>query len=296
MIKKLLPLFIALVLSLSSCTKEMIIDVPLDDEMPVMNSIVSADSIIYVNLSWSKPITQSDNGFEDITNAGVSLFVNDIFIESLNGKRFGAGFYYYSTHKAASGQKMNLVVDLDNSVSLSSETVVPAKPQLIPGSTVPVSQDAFGYNEYRFNFTVIDPADANNYYQLRIIPVTNNKENDYENPVYFTIENFKSGKGGIFDDFIDQEQRNTHYFSDETFNGQNFLLLIKAKTQMQLNTVKVELSSITKDTYLYYTSILLQRARNNDPFYEKVKIHSNIQNGLGIMGSEAGNSFVVELQ
>ena len=229
MIKKLLPLFIALVLSLSSCTKEMIIDVPLDDEMPVMNSIVSADSIIYVNLSRSKPITQSDNGFEDITNAGVSLFVNDIFIESLTGKRFGAGFYYYSTHKAASGQKIKLVVELDNSVSLTSETIVPAKPQLIPGSTAPVSQDAFGYNEYRFNFTVIDPADANNYYQLRIIPVTNNNENDYENPVYFTIENFKSGEGGIFDDFIERSSEIPIILAMKLLMVKTFYCLLRPK-------------------------------------------------------------------
>lgn len=267
----------------SSCSKGIVIDIPRDKEMPVMNSLITSDSLIYVSLSYSKPITASDAGFKIIEDAIVKLYVDNNFVEELTRKTFNQTVYFQSSYKAAAEKKIRIEAEIkDNASKIIGETIIPVKPEIKAGQAFWEGKDAFGNSRYLMSFSINDAIQSSDYYQLRVFKVKNNII-DRNAPVYFTIENLKMGNGGIFDDFIQSEADNTQYFDDRAFNGNSFTVNLKS-TQSDLSEIAIELSAISKETYLYFKSILMQTQRNNDPLYEKVSIYSNIVNGLGIVG------------
>lgn len=279
------PNFYALIVIslLISCNKEVVINVPPDKPIPVMNTIITFNSTFVVDLSYSIPILESNGNFKSIRDASVSLFVNDRFIEKLDGKETEKSFQYLSSFKPKQGEQIRIEAKINNDV-LKGGTIIPTSPEIGAGKAFQTVSDAFGNKEFRIDFFIKDKKTQNDFYRLRIFQIVKDSI-DFQSPLFFTIENIKNKEGGIFDDFVLQEQSSAHFFDDYSFNGQNFNLMMKSKGQHQLEKIAIELSSISKETYLYFKSIQLQKRRNEDPLYEKVTLFSNVINGLGIVGS-----------
>lgn len=58
--------------------------------------------------------------------------------------------------------------------------------------------------------------------------------------------------------------------------------------------LKVRVTSLSRDAYLYYRSLTQYREADGNPFAEPVTVHSNIENGYGIFG--LGHTTVYELE
>ncbi len=274
-----------------ACTRDVTIAIPKDKAMPVLNSIIAKDSVVYANLSYSKPSTERST-YTDIDNADVSLFANNVFVEKLMGQNIKSAYYYVSKHKAATGETLRIEAKINGqSSTVKGETTIPAAPDVTAGNTYQIKTSASGTAEYFFDFTVNDPASIENYYQLRLLSVVkyvnNNGTYSTEMPIPYTIENMKNNRNeGFFGIRNDEEEEPINYFSDELFNGKSFVIKLKSKNFGRTpGTVKIELSAISKETYLYEKTVRLQFDRDDDLLYEKVKIYSNITNGLGIVGS-----------
>lgn len=276
---------------LAACTKDIRVNIPPDEAMPVMTTIVTNDSTIAVDLSYSKPILEPASDYSSIKDAMVSLFVDDAFVEELTGQETGQSYHYASTYRPAQGENIRIEAKVKDQV-LKGETTIPSKPVISSGSAIQTPPDAFGNKEYKITFSINDKPNTTDYYQLRIYQL-NNGTIDRQNPLSFIIENIKTQEGGIFDDFISQDQSSAHYFDDYSFNGQNFVVMVKSKVQTEFDKIAIELSAISRESYLYFKSIQLQDLRNDDPLYEKVSIYSNIINGLGIVGA-ANRSVLIQ--
>ena len=91
-------------------------------------------------------------------------------------------------------------------------------------------------------------------------------------------------------------------FNDELFNGQNKTFSTVAPSGIvSRNTgdkFRVEFTSISKDYFEYYRSI--QRATDardltfQGSYNNAVVIHTNVLNGLGILGTESGKAIVLK--
>ncbi|WP_165690242.1 DUF4249 domain-containing protein [Elizabethkingia bruuniana] len=279
-----------------SCEKSIEIALPQDKPMPVMNSLIESGAPVYVNLSYSKPITEPKGDYPVINDAEVSLFVNDVFIEKLAGTTTGGAFYYRSAYKPAPGEKIKIEATISGFTTLEGETVVPQKPEIISNGFLQEQKDAFGNTTYRINILLKDVASASNFYQLRIFKADDKDSFNRADPMPFVITNLKTEGGGIFDDFTEEEPYHSKYFNDASFNGQTFELNIKKDSHEPLSKIAVELSVLSEDTYKYFKSIQMQGLRNDDPLFEKTKVFSNIKNGLGIVGSANVSLVMVEAE
>lgn len=276
---------------LTACTKNVSVKIPKDKAMPVMTTIITNEDYIAVDLSESKPILDPDRVYSSIKDARISLFVDGVFVEELTGSDYGPSFHYVSAYRPSQGENIRIETKIKGQV-LSGETIIPTKPEIASGNAIQTPPDGFGNKEYKITFSINDKPGTTDYYQLRIYQV-NNDAIDRQNPLSFIIENIKTLEGGIFDDFISQDQSSAHYFDDHSFNGQNFVVRVKTNVQTEFHKIAIELSAISKEAYSYFKSIQLQDLRNNDPLYEKVSIYSNIKNGLGIVGA-ANRTFVIQ--
>lgn len=277
--------------ALTACTKGVRINIPPDKAMPVMTAMITSDSIITVDLSYSKPILEPGQNYSSIKDAKVRLFINDAFVEELTGTESGQSFNYLSKYRPAQGEKARIEAQVNDRV-LKGECLIPVKPAIIPGSAYRTTEDAFGNKEYKMSFSINDKLASLDYYQLRIFQLRNGII-DRKNPVSFVVENIKTQEGGIFDDFITQDQSSAHYFDDYSFQGQSFVIKAKSKVQTEMDKIAIEMSAISKESFSYFKTIQLQGIRNDDPLYEKVSIYSNIINGLGIVGA-ANRSIIVQ--
>jgi len=75
-------------------------------------------------------------------------------------------------------------------------------------------------------------------------------------------------------------------FTDEDFDGQKatltFYSLLSFNNAAHQGKVVGELRTVSKDYYLYHTSLSRQIANKDRPFVEPISVYSNIENGLGI--------------
>lgn len=285
--KNSIPIAFLLIFA-GACSKEVAINLPSVAPVPVMNVVAVKDSIIYMDLSWSSPVYKNwGTSFASIEDAKVSLYVNGSLEEVLYEKEINYTKYYCSLYKAKAGDNLKLEAVVKpiyggNEKTVSGETKVPVSPVITGGSAIKLGTDGYSRTSYRFNFDVAEPA-TEDFYQLKIFMV---KEGVIDRGIAlpFSIENIKTEDGGIFDVFTEEEQHTVKYFDDKSFNGKTFNLKIRTDAYVGADEVAFELSAISKDTYLYFKTLQLQSLRNEDPLYEKVKIHSNIRNGWGIMG------------
>lgn len=170
---------------------------------------------------------------------------------------------------------------------------------------------AYGKVDFKINFK--DDPDVENYYLLNI--VTKRDRYDFDKEMTGT-------DGGVYDfeyNDIVFDNKNTEsllpknsflpIFSDALINGKDYSLLLtqpkiektflfqgeeikkgyamKPRPSWAVERYIISLSSISKDYYLYLKTV--EAHRNMIPvFSEPVMIHSNIKNGVGIVGSLKG--------
>lgn len=144
-----------------------------------------------------------------------------------------------------------------------------------------------------------DPGNERNYYRLKVrsiasdiregSPVTIYQFSDIysSSDVIFMDERLTKGYGGWPVHF-------SNVFDDHLFNGKEYTFSIETYLRFgeQPHAV-IELQSITKDLYYYLKSTMLYRITNQDDYTEAIQIHSNVNNGWGILGGLSTEKHIV---
>ncbi len=325
---------IAVSLFFYSCINTLEFNGEQQQAMLVLNSFVTPDSVVKVQLSRSKFFLEDDTQFEAITNAEVKLYVNDIFVEKLNHTTRG---YYTGTYFPKENDIVKFVAYAPQLAEVNASTNVVPK-QIIIGvdsSSVslggapmiqyhsenggPYIADTTGYSstiglDLRIRFK--DVPNVKNYYRLVIKGKSYYEDGQvFDTYVNSTTDDLVFGNNNA--DILGEISSYISYneFSDQLIDGETYELktrvfysYVKYKDGYNPSTTSpnvstrvvtkqeliVELQSISESYYQYLKS-MSSNGGSDDFFSEPVQVYSNITNGIGILGSYTQSSKVFEL-
>lgn len=293
---KINNILIIILFSIALISCEKIIDINIDekDKKIVVNSIISTDSIVKVNLSKSLNILDNKNAIF-LNNAIVNLYENNVFIQKLtyteNGNYLANNFY------PVVNKTYKIEVKSEGLHDVSAQNIIPNKVNINSIDTLYKNNEKFSGIEFTINFT--DPANQENYYLLQTKALVPSDWDYYGNPTNFTQQslafqsddnivetNLSYGEGGVGGEGI--------VFSDNLINGQTYPLKINIgfwNFYSDTNKVYIYLSSISKEFYMYLKSYNANIENRNNPFAEPVQVFENVNDGYGIF---AGYSSFVD--
>ena len=271
-----------------SCEKIIDIDIPEKEKKIVINSIISTDSLVKVNVSKSLNILDDKNVIY-LNKATVKLYEDDKFIENLtnisNGNFMSKVFY------PKMGKNYKIEVSAQNLKTVTAESKIPQKVKITSIDTA--TKDEEGYFSLEFTLKFDEPENETNYYLLQM-KTYQPSDYDFETQTYAKdkLENLYISS----DDNMVESIANFGgiLFSDKLINGQSYSLKLtvdKYNFYNDTNLVYVYLNSVSKDFYLYLKSYNQHQEAKYDPFAEPVQVYKNIKNGYGIF---AGYSSYVD--
>ena len=313
---------------LLSCEKDIAFKGTITDPLLVLNSLLTPDSVVSVHLSQSRFILGDIKPFTPISDANVSLFVNGSLKEQLTHDANGQ---YMGTYLPKAGDEVKIEVKAHGYDPVSSHTVIPYNPNVVVNdSTVTVetwenempNQPNTIFKTRRRNMQVqlklTDAADQENYYYIK---ATLNfyrhgalvRQEDIKLKLSELLKNNTADSENIFEDVFGDDwniDRTENLFSDAYVNGKEILfdssLDITLESSKYVNGVKVEssqddeliveyiieIAEISKDFHLYIVSGNKAANAEDAGFSEPIQVHSNIHNGLGILGAYNSYRFV----
>lgn len=326
-------LLFTLVGCLVACEKDIDFKGSISAPKMVLNSLLTPDSVASVQLSQSRFVLGEETPYKRISNAEVSMFVNGTFKEKLlhTGDGNYKGIYY-----PKSSDDIKIEVTKGGYDYVFAETIIPNIPNVaVTDSILTINKviEDYPYEpnsviettsyDLKFNLTLTDAANEENYYYIKGKRYYRNqvtgqviedpldielsevlKKNKFDNEDFFQdifgdddigdIDNlfhdrFIDGKDIVFD-FSFQGLIDSHVVT----NGEEWDDSRRNKFTIGY---MIEIGEISKDYYDYMVSA--QRALNAEEggfLTEPVKIHSNINNGIGILGSYNTYRFTSELE
>lgn len=290
----------------------------------VLYSVVTAGEPVVVHLSNSVFILDEATSSKQ-TGAEVELYVDGEFVERLSEYDYTEEFseqygdyvnnyvirhqYYQSTHICSSGDVVEIRArHKDFEGEVSGKTTIPQEPILgeLSATINPSEDDEYSSSNTKGNVycPLTNEAGVANYYWLRGCVVAKYAYEDYdtgeireyyyengfgfENDIVFTGVD----TGGFFDDLLGGSSglEKHVFFDDSLIDGEeeypltmNYGFLAEACVEEPI--FRVECWQIDDNLYKYLRSMEL--ADSDNFLSEPVQIHSNIEGGIGLVGSRS---------
>ena len=303
-LKLVIPIFTGLLMS--SCEKEFVLDLYGADNIIVVNSIFNGDEPLSITVTKSM-LPQESQSVVELKNAKVSLFKDGAYVEDLTYYEASDDTlgHFYSATTPVFGSTYKVEVGTDEMGKVSSQSVLPQKVNIVSDTAVWLKwvneEDTAHVIRFYFEIEFNDPQDENFYFITASAPVykvdTINNTRQFHAWQYAEI---LSGDLPTHELYLN----NALLFKDETFNAtykeitgtatmysyphpslpydldeDEFLVIDKSK-------LYIELHSLSKDAYNFYSSYAKMIAAQDDVYSEPTVIYTNIKNGLGIFAGE----------
>lgn len=301
----LLPLLISL---LAACEKNVEIEIDEIDPLIVMNGLLKADSSVEIALSRTRHILDNKQitGLSDATVTIRDEHGNTAVLQ------FGEKQNYTSHDmKITRGEKYTVTASSEGFYNASAFCVIPETVPIKYIDTVSTYSE-WGEKRIDFSLAIDDPADQINYYMLSVnayvkssyFDIVERWDTVYVDPVKDTVI-----FGWVFDTteislsrvepvWIESEDlaidlweynSNNAFFSDKIFDGRTYTLEGSFYTWFlwdatDSSTIYFNLKSVDEHYYKYVQTREDHYYAKDNPFAVPVVVHSNIENGLGILG------------
>ncbi len=248
-----------------SCT-EMVtdIDLPVTGPKLVVNSYLSPeDSLIIVVLSKSRPLNQVWTE-TDFSKAVISLVSSQgsivIPYDEVIGNIFSLPVSSFPIH---AGHTYTLHVSLDGFQPVHGTTTIPPLTNTMIEYTGMTRQYDFEMEQFYYflNFSLTDLPGQENYYYARCL-VSHLWDTAYFEELY--------------------EDRGRLFLSDKNHDGGKLYYSFRTWEE-DLHSVKIELYTTDEAFYRFHRTYF--SFTGDDPFAEPVVVYSNINGGLGAVGS-----------
>lgn len=297
-----------------ACTTPRDIEIERESDKLVLLGEVNADSVVEVNLLYSKFITDPWKYDYHVKNAEIGLFEDGRLVEYLQEMPEPPDYdpQYFTTYRSVSdfqpseGKKYRIEISADGFQTIEAESIVPTKTVIdsmrFTPTQVPISTN---YSAHPVSIWFENDTEEEDFYRLELYrryfrAVNSATEDEYHEE---SIENLKIlsaqsqtqdiGGGDPFDWII--------YFSDIHLAGEHlqrfdfytrlwdgspivFGKENSSDTESSNVSLVVRLRHITKQHFEYGQTAQLQLSSADDPFSEPVIIQTNVENGLGIFG------------
>ncbi|AVM58132.1 hypothetical protein C3V43_10495 [Bacteroides heparinolyticus] len=209
---------------------------------------------------------------------------------------------YVSDYTPRSGDRLELCVragEEEEAEEVTAETVVPASRKLevlgcekfydknwysSSGELMDFSTDTVA----RITLRLTDPK-GGDYYRLKVRSSSNPAPNDSW-PVWRYSDIYTSGDIIFMDQQLEKAfggwpAHFSNVFDDHLFDGKEYTFTVETRLRWgESPHAVIELQSITRDLYYYLKSAMLYRITDEDSYTESILIHSNVNNGWGILG------------
>ena len=277
-------ILILITLLATACEKEIAYKGSKLENFMVLNALIENDSIIKCQVTHSNTLFENSE-IRHIDDATVELYNGNELLETLTHIKDG---YYHSTNLKASAQaSYTIKARHKDYTNINATATVPE------ATNAAVSNIRYNQKDGMYDVTLtINDKKGTDYYRLMVY-TSNEYYNEYNNNSGYSfvltyidsndpVLNFN--KVGGDDSGISDYPDNTYsVFNDDLFDGETYKLKFKTYGA-EGSPLKVELQHITEDLYLYYSSVQSRDYYEESPFSEPVRIHSNVENGAGIMG------------
>ena len=324
MLRSLTVFVLSLTVALAACDFEQVIelDVPPYEPRLVLGGFPTPDSVFAVRVGRSASTLDPRTVDDDLllSTARVVLFADGAFLDSLHyvGPTTQGDYYevpgYYSSVRGLhpeAGRTYTLRVEAPGFPPAEATTTLPTpptftaafegfgapNPQGRPARLAVALDDPPGDQTYGLSVsgrTTLDGAPYVRAYPfLSAEPAFRESLGDIDEAIavdFFDV-GFEPGNG--------LRAFSRTYFRDDLFAGTAFafdldvLLFGDAEGQTQLT---VTVASLDEDYARYQQTIALQSQTEGNPFSEPVRIHSNVEGGLGVFAGYTSSSVVVDIE
>jgi hypothetical protein len=309
MIRNGILALVGLMFIAATCEKP--VDINIADPGPKLVLICNftEDNFFKVQISKTQAALSSNTVTEYIGNATVEIWQGNQLKETLSLVTPPNGdppYYTSSRFQPQIGIEYTIKAKADGFPLVQAMNSIPAPVPIVEQSVrdlqiIPTSKT--GENNY--NYTVVlrflDPMDQENYYHLNFYQKINNYKVVLGDTIISSTDvktlalspdasnNFQvaSFNGGLL-------------LEDKPFNGRGVTLTFPVSItvdtkQAILGNLDIELRSVSKEYYLYLSSISRQQSNPNVPYAEPVILFNNIKNGQGIFAgfSKSKTSLVI---
>ncbi len=302
-IKVLIP-FVFFVIIIS-CQKEVYLEIK-SDNVIVVNSILSPDSLILVHVSKSQDLNDSSQEI-NLNNADVSIYGDSSYPNDLLLQSDGL---YVSNFTPTAGVNYTIEVNSEPLSFVTSTTIIPDKPVI---ENVYVEDKLFQDFNFCLKITLKEDGSVSNYYRLKlrgyvveydyttIDPETGNYHilNERFSDVLFFINDPKisisnnNSSSEIINSILGTYETgldvvNWIAFSDQNINGSIHTIELYVVDNINLSEDKplyIELETINQDYYYYLYSISNTNSYLVDQISTNNSVFSNIENGAGIFSA-----------
>ncbi|HPX76572.1 MAG TPA: DUF4249 domain-containing protein [Bacteroidales bacterium] len=305
---KYIFLFSILASLIFSIACEKTIDIDIEDSKPkiVLNAEINPDSTIKVHISRSRHILDIAN-LSTLNDAEVKLYEDETFIGNLI---YDASISCYCiNYKPIQGKNYKFVVSHQQFETINASAKILEK---IKPISIDTSRSFGQYGEEILNASIRfkDPGNEKNYYMLKL---RSKYKAEIWDPDLITIDTIYEGpdttiidisQGGYYyADVIDPMYFSSNdlnledgdylrslVISDELFDGKEYALKISIDAfslpyGYDTSIVYIDFHTISQDYYKYLRSEKKYQNSSGDPFSEPVMVFTNVENGLGILGS-----------
>ncbi len=297
-------LFFIGLLSIGAC------EYPADIELPMQRTTTTVLS----NFKPAEPLTievSTIGGIADSTkieypsDASIKVFTGEDFIETLTffSNTLEKNAYYQSLDLIPEeGKEYSIRVEVEGVEAVESSSIIPIAVPIHSVIVRDVEKSINPTNSSKLDYTVSlsleidDPADEVNYYRLPDIqPQISDFFVSGSPPDTDTIRGpaIRIAVHSFVAEDVSNDGSAIYHFeapdfliSDKQFNGQrkrfdfSFKFFLFKDIEL-LNEIHISLKTLSEEYYLYHTSLIRQRAVENDPFAEPVLLFNNINNGVG---------------
>ncbi|MEI6555283.1 MAG: DUF4249 domain-containing protein [Paludibacter sp.] len=311
--------FLLTAILFTSCQKVIEFNGEITEPIVIVNSLVTPDSVVSAQVSYSRFFLSNDSAYTMIPNAQTNLYVNGSLKETLIYKSNGV---YVGTYKPVVGDSLSLLIKVPGEKDVTCGTTQKSAPlvsfSLSDTSTVatgkrtpifasPTSKDTIGIGyEYKTNclLHLTDDGVERNYYRLA---VTTKTTLGTKKTYVYTFN---------FDDIVSGNTNNNigpptslvsnkyNIFDNQLFFGKSYALKFSVLYNRNVffpgheknpnkQEVTINLQKISHSYYLYLQTRAGINTRNF--FAEPVQVYSNVDGGIGIMGSYTNNEIILSL-
>ncbi len=275
---------------INSCERVILIDLPYKKNLIVVNGIITPGYGVWVNLSRSVDIRANEaSSFIPLTDAKLNIYMNGDLISEVYDN--DEGNYYALDVNPEPGDEYELLFTSPGLEEASANVIIPEPVMIIDFDTASTIKRHF-YNgdilnteiEFSISFSIKDPQEESNYYMIGLY----NYENGQQYPLTAETEDL------IMNVYI-SDGLNVLAWSDESIDGvrRDFNIGFSMHhAEGYQESIEFVLYSITEDYFKYMKSYSRNYTILNEDaiLYEGVQVHSNINNGYGILAAISSDS------
>jgi len=292
-------LYISLVLVLTSCSKDIEIEIPEKEKKLVLYSTIVPFTFPQpkhngFNISETRQIF--DTTKSNVKDAIIFLYIDDVITDTIYYSEEGNNYPMKLEHYPKPGENFRIEVERVNFPQLIAETSIPSKVSITDCELIPfafLNEEGRPVSEVSLSFT--DPANEINYYEIAISPANFNYEND-ENFKRLTTNDRIITSESYYPDAIRFDVPNPKFllFNDSEINGKEHTLKIYYNASFKRSEtnyiphhyITVHFRSVSREYYYFKTSLIKQSYnKREDILYgigEPVEVYTNIINGFGV--------------